>query len=86
MKTQRKGPITRDSILGTINEKLETIDSWKEGESWHYVLQYHNQAEALIELLEVSDCGSVGGYAKGQTEAHRRTLRARFNWLKGERT
>lgn len=82
MKPQKKGPITRESILGTIEDNLETRDQWKESESWSNVLQYHNQAEALIELLEVSDCGSSGGFDKGQTEDHRRNLWARFNWLR----
>ncbi len=82
MRTQRKGPITRESILGTIEFNLDSVDHWKELELWHRAAEYSSRAETLIELLEVSDCGSAGGYAKGQTQAHRRNLWARLNWLR----
>lgn len=39
--------------------------------------QYGVKAEVLIELLEVDECGSIGGFAPGQKV---RSLLGRFIW------
>ena len=38
-------------------------------------------AVALVELVEVHHCGSIGGHADGQTYEQRETLIARINYL-----
>lgn len=85
MKTQAKGPITRDSLLGTIEFQLEMVDQWSRRQAWNWAAHYHARAEMLIELLEVSDCGSSGGFADGQLDRNRRDLHDRFEWLKQSR-
>lgn len=44
-------------------------------------VKYAVAAEALIELAEVLDCGSIGGYGKGETEDDQQCLFNRWNWL-----
>jgi hypothetical protein len=44
------------------------------------VLQYMQKAEALIELLEVHDCGSVGGFDEGNKGLY--SLEERYEALK----
>lgn len=86
--------LTRRVVLKEIAAELHSLDSFNVtlvSEQYQSLHRYQNavghyhRAEALIELLEVLDCGSVGGYDKGQTEAHRRTLRNRYDWLCGGR-
>ena len=38
-----------------------------------------HKAEALIEFIETEDCGSVGGFDKGQEPP--RNLLTRFEWI-----
>lgn len=41
---------------------------------------YYHELRGLVELLEVYDCGSVGGFGKGQN--HRlSSLQSRAHWL-----
>jgi hypothetical protein len=52
---------TRREILQDILECFQQIYQWN---LWcpSNTLEYYHKAEALIELLEVVDCGSVGGF------------------------
>ena len=43
------------------------------------VTKYLHKAEALIEFLEIRDCGSFGGFDKGQP--YPRNLFSRWDWL-----
>jgi hypothetical protein len=52
--------MTRKIILQTIFNNFQGMTQWLTSPD-HY-LENYNQAVALIELLEVEDCGSVGGY------------------------
>lgn len=54
MKTDRK------IILQEIFSNFQAMTQWLD-EPDNYA-KYANKAEALIEILEVEDCGSVGGY------------------------
>ena len=48
--------------------------------------KYNHKAAALIELLEIHNCGSVGGFDVAQNSlGQNRTLRQRYEWLKEHR-
>ncbi len=83
MKRTKPQPpaIPRLKILQKIAEHLSGVIQWTEGRC-HFsrAAEYQAQAEALIELLEVADCGSVGGFDEGQIGGNQ-TLFARFEWL-----
>lgn len=88
-----KGPltnktVTRADILKRIESELDSADQWRD---FNHGIEYPGSfmshfhgARALIELLEIDDCGSVGGFdlLRGQPDRSTRTLRARFNWLR----
>jgi hypothetical protein len=81
--------ISRETILKRIESCLESVEDWAERTEFHdgnldSAYNYQCQALALIELLEVDDCGSCGGYdaRRGQPQYSRRTLKSRYEWLK----
>jgi len=74
--------ITRKTILIQIGEHLTSMNQWALYENYDYASKYANKAESLIELLEVYDCGSVGGYDEGQHELMpHASLHQRYSWL-----
>lgn len=59
--------VKRETILKVIADELRCIKQWLNndavlGTTLYRATQSENQALALIELLEVEDCGSTGGY------------------------
>jgi hypothetical protein len=72
------------AVLATIAEHLECRDQWLESGHLASAMEYEFKAEGLIELLEVVNCGSIGGFDKGQPDARvvKDSTRERFNWLK----
>lgn len=55
--------IKRDVILKRIFECLSSVIQWSEIPEWFdSASKYLVRAENLIEILEVDDCGSVGGF------------------------
>ena len=73
-------------ILTQIESNLDAVDQW----AGHLDRQLHYQtrAEVLIEMLEVKNCGSIGGFDKGQKTPHGNPtakLEQRFRWLRGDR-
>ena len=54
--------VSRGLILQSIFDDFQQITQWNDD----YVgrLEYTHKAEALIEVLEITDCGSVGGFDK----------------------
>lgn len=71
--------ISRDSVLKLIGQSVGQIVEWAESRHYNIVSNYYNRALALIELLEIEDCGSTGGYDKNQPTA--RNIFDRFDWL-----
>lgn len=73
---------TRTTILYTISNLLDGIESWRDfGDGLAHMRHAdscYRQACALIELLEINDCGSSGGYDEGQTK---RGIKDRYKWL-----
>ena len=59
-KRTKKSP-SRKEILTEILDCFQGMFQWLTTLPEHYT-KYANQAEVLIELLEVVDCGSVGGF------------------------
>lgn len=56
---------TRLTILLKILECFQSIIEWGNSlDQYEAQNKYSNKAESLIELLEVLDCGSIGGYDK----------------------
>ena len=55
-------PIKRSTILRNIADHLRGELQWSRSGHWDNAWKYAQQAIALIELLEVDDCGSVGGF------------------------
>ena len=83
-----KNSIPYDVTLKRIKEKLDLVEQWLKHESHERVLKYHNHAEALIELLEVYNCGQIGGYDYTDTinqqgdPKYFSSLKGRYEWLK----
>lgn len=79
-----KESVSRKAILKRIKECLHLVEQWQEYSDWARCHEYSAQAAALIELLEIDDCGSVGGFdeARGQKSGGCLTLEERFDWLR----
>lgn len=77
--------IQRSLVLDQIKLELTVAAQWKDRINTDcagfYVRGLH-KAEALIELLEIADCGSVGGFDKGQPRP--RNLLDRYEWLRNK--
>jgi len=72
--------LSRQTILKHIGDSLHLVAQWSETPAWcEKVAKYYHHAEALIEVLETADCGSVGGFDNGQPRP--RTLFDRLDWL-----
>lgn len=69
-------------ILNRIGHELGLVAQWSERPAWgQQMVGHHHKAEALIQLLEVFDCGQIGGFDKGQSRAQMRSLFDRWDWL-----
>lgn len=81
-----RASIERADILERIKRELGMAEQWDRQQTTHkaHSLEHACKAEALIELLEVDDCGSTGGYDKprGQKGSLTMTLRERYDWLR----
>lgn len=94
MKCYReRSALSYEGVLERIDDCLKQVDQWAHRYASvdgvvldsHHRSAYEHQlrAETLIELLEVHNCGSVGGYDDGQQNSGQwRTLRQRYEWLK----
>lgn len=82
----KKSILIKD-IFKEIEDALQQVDQWVEMKDYCRANKYSDQAEALIELVEVADCGSVGGFgnhtAQGITD---KSLAGRYSWLKNKYT
>ena len=79
---KRKEPF-RLEILQEIFECFQQVTQWMpsvdtDADYSSGVTKYLFKAEALIEILEANDCGSVGGFDANQKS---RGLYERFLWL-----
>lgn len=85
-----KSAISRKVILDEIRIALEQSELYTarapdqiSDHDLQMALKWRTQAETLIELLEVDDCGSKGGFdeKRGQIRKHPYSLRDRYEWL-----
>ncbi|GAF75981.1 unnamed protein product [marine sediment metagenome] len=52
---------TRLKLLQEAFECFQQITQWIPW-AMHHATEYHHKAEVLINILEVQDCGSIGGF------------------------
>lgn len=79
-KLQRENSKLMRLLLESIHDRAQRYEQQvqlKEGFSGPY--ENEQRLEALVELLEIFDCGSVGGFSKGQPEM--RSVFDRARWL-----
>ena len=81
--------IQRAAILKRIDENMQQVRQWVDMAEYALAATYQAKAEALVEVLEIADCGSVGGFdtKRGQPSVSsvkgRDRLQMRIDWLKG---
>lgn len=88
--TNKESAPTRAVILDRIANELAMLNQYRDNlnqsTSVHdagQIAGYAHRAEALIELLEIHDCGSVGGFDPEVTNGHGlHYLEERFDALK----
>lgn len=78
--------IDRDAVLTAIHDNIRMVAQWEKMQDFATAAHYQARAQALIELLEVDDCGSVGGFdkARGQPSMPLNlgpSILPRFKWL-----
>jgi hypothetical protein len=89
----RAKTVSRETILNRIDGCLNNgWDRYPYDINWIRRYEWYlARAEALIELLEIEDCGSVGGFGKkrnknGELSLQRddqpQDLKSRYLWLK----
>ena len=71
--------LSYEGVLDQIADYLCSIEQWKNKECYDNACKYFHKAEALIELLEDHNCGSVGGFDKDQPITC--SLLDRYEWL-----
>jgi len=86
-KKKTRKPIQYTTILKAAASCLRQVKQWEDMRDLGRALRYQTQAEALIEILEVHNCGATGGFDKVGTFAQDsefgfQDLEARFKWLK----
>jgi hypothetical protein len=73
-------PIAREVILNRIGDEFGMVIQWARCPgTWSRAAGAYEMAKCLIEILEVEDCGQVGGFDKDQPPPRR--LFDRWDWL-----
>lgn len=77
------------TIIVRAQEMLDSSEGWAQQPMWYdNAAKYYHMAEALVELLEVQHCGSIGGFGKLGATIQRshgryfRSLSGRLAWLR----
>jgi len=75
--------ITNRTIKREIRSCIQQIEQWDNIDNIDIKHRYVNELETLVELLEVDNCGSVGGFDKGQQRhaRHKPDLIDRAKWV-----
>ena len=58
--------VTNQTIKKEIRETIQQVQQWHELGNIQRYSQYAYKLEVLVEILEADNCGSVGGFDKGQ--------------------
>jgi len=69
----------RQTILDMIGDNFQSVIQWSGHADFGRCAKYSDKAEGLIELLEIHDCGSTGGFDEDQPTAS--NLFDRWDWL-----
>lgn len=82
----KKYNITVEGIVEEIKDALQCRKQWLDlsPDTLGRAYEYHIRLECLVELLECYDCGSVGGFGKGQFKTNsdpELNLLQRAEWL-----
>ena len=71
----------QECLLYELIHNLHMVEQWdKPGNDYDYRstnMKYLAQTEYVLELLEVMECGSIGGFANGQVD---KSLAGRIDW------
>lgn len=78
-KSERK--ILVKAVLPCAQEEWEMYNQWMP-DNFPTAISHYFKMEALVELLEVANCGSTGGFDDGQPDDHSLSLAKRYSWLK----
>lgn len=84
----KKPTILITTVIEAAQESVDLIKQWADMRHYDIAFKYNEKAEALIELLEIKHCGSVGGFGEigNRYQQNERdyvdTLQGRLDWLK----
>lgn len=86
MKKKKRPEMVIDvkTILIDIGNRLSYAAGWRDDMMYRGASQAYDhihEAEGLLELVEVQDCGSVGGFSEGQTDEEQSTIFRRWLFL-----
>lgn len=75
--------ISYSFVAKQIKDELQQVEQWKElgYDTINSAGEHYKKLEALVELLEVYNCGYVGGYDKGQDRSKRWSLKDRAKFV-----
>ncbi len=73
--------ITSKTIKEEIKSCIIQIEQWSERKEYGRMYKYSIKLETLVELLEVDNCGSVGGFDKGQNPLKNYSLIQRAKYV-----
>lgn len=82
--------VTRQAVLKLIDRHFQQVAQWARLGDFPRAAEYQAKTEALVELLEIDDCGSSGGYDRKRNQPNPSTLAGqdrlsmRINWLKAQ--
>ena len=76
---QKELQVPMSKLLERCAEERDMSKQWKSITTASNAAEHAAKAIALLELAEVADCGSVGGFGKGQKYSNQ--FEDRLNWL-----
>lgn len=76
---QKELQVPMSKLLERCAEERDMSEQWKSITTASNAAEHAAKAIALLELAEVADCGSVGGFGKGQKYSNQ--FEDRLNWL-----
>jgi hypothetical protein len=76
--------VQRNAVLKATVDNLGKMETCLQSYDYGGAALYASKARALIELLELDDCGSIGGFDKERHQSYtpQERLRHRYLWLR----
>jgi len=75
------GALTLEAVKVEIRSNLRQIAQWDSFDQINAKAKYYYKLESLVELLEVFECGSVGGFGTGQSRDKHYSLKERAEYV-----